>query len=258
MRSRNKKKIRKKQTRTEKIITFFKWGSLLLLFVLIICVLYLGYEFMIDIFRVRDIQVMGNYRLDSKEIIKESRIKTGNSLMRLDLNEIRERLRKNNWIREVRLKKRFPDSVIIKIRESRPEALLSAGRDYFLIDDRGKILEKIDGDTIPFLPVINGISHRDHKTLKEAIMLVRAINEVGVFSDKDLIQIGLDSYGLKMNVDGELIKVGFGNYTEKLDRWRMLEPELKKKGLKIEYVDLRYRDSVIVKPYRPKENGRKS
>jgi cell division septal protein FtsQ len=48
--------------------------------------------------------------------------------------------------------------------------------------------------------------------------------------------------------------VGYGNYSKKFDRWIELEPELRKKEMSILYVDLRFKDSVIVKP---RETGAK-
>jgi hypothetical protein len=70
-------------------------------------------------------------------------------------------------------------------------------------------------------------------------------------ANKESVEIGIESYGLTLIIDGELIKVGYGNYSAKFDRWIELEPEIRRKGLPIKYVDLRFKDSVIVKPLKP-------
>ena len=99
--------------------------------------------------------------------------------------------------------------------------------------------------------MIKDISLKNEKGMREAIKLVDALSKKNVLARRETIEIGLASYGLKMNIDGELIKVGFGNYAAKFDRWVELEPEIREKGMPIQYVDLRFKDSVIVKPLKP-------
>ena len=51
-----------------------------------------------------------------------------------------------------------------------------------------------------------------------------------------------------MQVDGMLVKVGHGEYEEKLQRLLELEDEIMRRGIPVDYIDLRFANKVIVKP----------
>ena len=128
--------------------------------------------------------------------------------------------------------------------------MLNLNGDIFLADERGRVLEKVDDPSTSFLPVINDIDpQKEKEALSEAIRLVDVLSEKGMFEGKESIEIGLESYGLAMKMDGEIIKVGYKDYAEKFERWKVLEPEIRKREGAIKYVDLRF-DDVIVKPLR--------
>lgn len=92
---------------------------------------------------------------------------------------------------------------------------------------------------------------KDKGGILEALKLVDAISdksEKNTFINKELKEITMEAYGLAMNLDGEIVKVGYGKYAEKLERWRELEPEVREKMPAIKYIDLRFDDRVVVKP----------
>ncbi len=196
---------------------------------------------------IREIEVTGNHYLDKGEILQITGLHDGINLIRLDLEDVDRRLRQNPWIREVSLKKHFPYTLLIRVKEADPEALLSLRGGLFLIDDEGNILQEIRHKVYRFLPVINIDPEKNRKGFKESLRLIDSLNRTGVLERSDSIEIGIEPYGLFMKLDGEAIKVGYGNYQEKIERWKELEPELRKRGVEIGYIDLRFKD-VIVKP----------
>jgi cell division protein FtsQ len=199
-------------------------------------------------FGINDIQIIGNYHLEKKDVISRSKIQKGEPLFKINLSEIEDRLEQNAWIKRASIKKRLPETLLIKIEEAEPMALLSLKKRLYLMDGDGELLERLKGDGVPFLPVIKNINPKKKEDMKEALKLVSTLNDKNIIANRDSIVIGVESYGLKINLDGELIKVGYGDYAAKFDRWMALEPEIRKKGLPIKYVDLRFKDSVIVKP----------
>ena len=52
----------------------------------------------------------------------------------------------------------------------------------------------------------------------------------------------------RCKVDGMLVKVGHGEYEEKLQRLLELEDEIMRRGIPVDYIDLRFANKVIVKP----------
>ena len=119
-------------------------------------------------------------------------------------------------------------------------------------------MDELQGTVTPFLPVIKGIDPRYKQNMSEAMKLVAALAEKNIIADRQFLEIGIDSYGLNANIDGEFIKVGYGQYSEKFEKWMELEPELKKRGIPIQYVDLRFKESVIVKPLETENDSDKN
>jgi cell division septal protein FtsQ len=244
--------------RGEKLAIYLKRGTLVLLVVVVIAALVLGAKLLARQFNVEEIIISGNYHLDKDDIVKSMNIKKGKPLLDIRSTDINERLRENPWIKRVALKKQFPGTLLIKVEEAVPTALLSIKKKLYIIDDDGNILERIKGESIPFLPVIKEISPKNKKDINEALKLIASLSEKNILNSRESIEIGTESYGLFMNMDGEFIKVGYGDYSEKFERWIELEPEIRKRGVLIKYIDLRFKDSVIVKPMKKKRQGKSS
>ncbi|UCD34881.1 MAG: FtsQ-type POTRA domain-containing protein [Nitrospiraceae bacterium] len=210
----------------------------------------LGAKMLAPEFTVKKVVVSGTYHLDRNDIIRSLEIPRGQSLTDLEFETVRGMLVKNPWIRKVSMRRQYPDTLVLKVEEATPKALLRRRNELYLIDGEGRALERIQGETIPFLPVITNISESNGKDMTEALRLVEVLSRKTDFTERESIQVGLETFGLTVTIDGELIKVGYGNYEEKFDRWMALEPEIKKRGVPVKYVDLRFKDSVIVKPDR--------
>jgi cell division protein FtsQ len=254
MRSKSKKNKRKKSAyrRGEKLVIFFRRGTLVLVVIALFSAAVLGVKWLSRKFYVSEVVVSGNYYLDEEDIVTDLKLRTGEPLLTLDLETMNEKLTQNAWIKNVSLRKQFPRTLMIAIEESVPKALLSMKKRFYLLDSDGEILERLEGESTPFLPVIKGINPRNKKGMSEAIKLIDVISRKNSLANRESIVIGMESYGLTMKIDGEMIKVGYGAYSEKFDRWVELEPEIRKRGVPIKYVDLRFKDSVIVKPEKRK------
>lgn len=247
MRSKNKKR-KSAFRRGEKLAVFFKRGTVIMLVIVFAAAAVLGVKLLVRQFSIKEIIVSGNYHLDRDDIIGSINIKNGDQLLNVQFEDVYDKLGKNPWIKEVSLKKQLPGTLLIDIEEAVPKALLRIKRKLYLIDREGRILERIKGDSMLFLPVIKDIRPKNEKGISEALKLVDVLMKRDIFADRESVEIGLETYGLTMKIDGEFIKVGYGNYSEKYDMWLELEPEIRKKSVPIKYVDLRFKDSVIVKP----------
>lgn len=231
----------------ERIIILLKRGVILLSIIGIILLGIFIFKVSAGLLLIKEIEVTGNLYLDKEEVMQSAGIKEDINLLSLDLEDIDSRLRQNPWIKEVSLKKHFPYTFMIRVKEAEPRALLSLEGGLFLIDDEGVILQEIREKVYRFLPVINIDPTKNRKGLEESLRLIDALSKSGVLKGSDTVEIGLGPYGLFMKLDGEAIKIGYGDYEEKINRWMELEPELRRRGVEIGYVDLRFKD-IIVKP----------
>ncbi len=244
-----KSKQRSAYWRGEKIVIFLRRGIIVLSVFVFTAVIVLGVKQSTRVFRVKDVLISGNYHLGEEDVLSKIDIGDGESLLRLSSQALEGSLKRDAWIKKVSLRRQFPDTLLIKIEEAVPKALLSFNKQMFLIDEDGNILEKIKGEGTPFLPVIKNINpKKDREGILEILKLIDVLNEKNIVVGKESVEIGLKSYGPVINIGGEIIKVGYGRYSEKFDRWKELESEVRKRGVPIKYVDLRFKDSVIVKP----------
>jgi cell division septal protein FtsQ len=255
LRSKNNK--RKSATRREGKLAFYvrRITVFSLIGVLAVSVV-AGTYFLAQAFYVRDIRISGNNHLTKRDIEDSLNVRR-EPLLNLHLKDIEEKLKQNAWIKKASLRWQLPGTLIINIEEAVPGALLNFGGETFLVNEDGNVMDKLQNAVTPFLPVIRGIDPRYRKNMSEAMKLVGALAAKNIISDKQFVEIEMDSYGLNVNIDGEFIKVGYGQYSEKFEKWMELEPELKKRGIPVQYVDLRFKDSVIVKPLKPEKDADK-
>jgi cell division protein FtsQ len=245
--------------RGEKVEVFLKRGILALSAGVLIMAAALGVKLAARSFPVRNIMISGNYHLDELEIMNEVKTSYGRDLLRLSLDEVETRLKQKAWIRTVLLRKQFPDTLMINVSEAVPRALIRREAQMYLVDSDGNVLERIEDESTPFLPVIVGIDpENDRGGVLESLKLIDTLDREDFLSRKESVEIMIKPYGLVLIMDGEYIKVGYGRYDEKLRRWRDLEAEIRKQDIPVDYVDLRYENEVIVKPLNKARKGKKN
>lgn len=196
-------------------------------------------------FPVRSIEVIGNRHLSDREISRMSKLREGISIFSVSSSSVVKRLERSPWIKNVTLRKEMPDKILIRIKEAVPSALMNKGGVYYLVRSDGEILEKQE-DGEKFLPVIKG-DFRDKQALREAVKLARVLKEYGVdMSVQSEILVGnLENMTLKYGTT--TIKMGYGDYEAKLLRYMELKDEIIRRGIPVNYIDLRYSRRVIVK-----------
>ncbi|UCG79206.1 MAG: FtsQ-type POTRA domain-containing protein [Nitrospirota bacterium] len=199
----------------------------------------------IVLFPIKDIEVLGNKHLSDNEISKMSRLEKGESIFAVRSRTVVKRLEASPWIRSVSVRKEMPDRIVIMITEAVPSALLNDNGEYFLVGSDGKVLEK-QGDGEKFLPVIKG-DPKDRKAIQEAVKFANVLTEYGV-DPSERSEILVDKLeNMTFNYGGTSIKVGYGQYEAKLLRYLELKDEIARRGIPVNYIDLRYDRRVVVR-----------
>jgi cell division protein FtsQ len=213
-----------------------------------------GVVYLLDVvfksaFAVHTIVFSGNTRLSDDELRTLSGLRGGENLLTLSGRALVRKMAESRWVESVSIRKELPDKIILKINEARPFALLDMKGRLFLVDDRGTMLEKLKESAIPFLPVISGNPFTEKEAFSEAIRLAMAIKDTGISLRKDHVEIiAHKPEELAANLDGILVKIGTGDYEEKLARLIQVENEIRKRQIPVDYIDLRFANRVVVKP----------
>jgi cell division protein FtsQ len=201
------------------------------------------------LFPIQKITFSGNTRLTDEELRTAAGVHLRKSLVFISNKKISQQLLKSPWVKSVHMRKEFPDTLALTIRESEPFAILDKNDHLYLIDEDGKILEELRNNSIPFLPIISSDPVKEKEGLKEALNLVKTMNDEGMSSDWEHIEIiAHKPQEISLSIDGTCVKIGAGMYKEKLGKLVQLEKEIMEMGIPIEYIDLRFEKRAVVKP----------
>lgn len=219
----------------------------LFIFTLLIAV-YVSTTIIKSVFPLKHIVFTGNKHLTDEELKALAGIHE-KTLLTVSNREVARRLLNSPWVRSVSVRKEIPDMLSVAIEEAMPFALLNMNSRLFLIDEKGKLLEELKGDSIPFLPIITGDPFKEVEGFSEALSLARVLNDKGFSSERNHIEIILRRpKDLIVTIDGTVVKIGSGDYEDKLERLIELEDEIKKRQIPVDYIDLRFANRVVVKP----------
>jgi len=74
----------------------------------------------------------------------------------VDVSSIRARLLQFGWVKDARVSRRLPDTLVIDIVERQPSALWQNRGQLALVDGEGVVLDRVPVDKMPDLPLLIG------------------------------------------------------------------------------------------------------
>lgn len=205
---------------------------------------------------IQKVVFIDNKRLTEDELTELIGSQINRSLLTVSCAKISKRMLRSPWIRSANVRKEFPGTLSITIQEAEPFALLDMHEHLFLIDERGKFLEELKDDAVPFLPIIVSDPYRSTECFAEALNLVRLMNNKGLTAGKSHIEvIARKPHELSVEMDEVTVRIGVGDYEGKLERLMHLEGDLHARNISVDYIDLRFGDKAIVKPITVRKVG---
>jgi cell division protein FtsQ len=182
---------------------------------------------------------------------------SGASLLDLDLVSLKGTLLAQPWIRDVNLRKEYPDTLAVRVIERRPVAVLAGRQVEAIVDETGTVLEQwSNGGEIPTqwlrLPVIHGVEPISLRgggsaalqRFGAALEILRAASSSADpaldldVSRWDDVRVQRHGYGLRF---------GEGPFDEKWRRFLSVESEIERRHEGVREVDLRFPDQVVVR-----------
>lgn len=253
MGSRHNRKYKKaKKNRSNHFIANIKYVLFMVLPMIIFVVLtYFVAMHVKASFQVQKLISYGNAHLTDQEVRQLSGITSKDNLITLSSRKVFGKMISSPWIRSLAIRKEFPNTLHMYVKEAEPFALIDVKGRLFIVDDRGNMLQELKESPIPFLPIISGDPFKKRENIHEALHLVKTIKEKGLLYEKEHIEIIADDLSeMALNMDGMVVKIGTGDYDNKLYRLGELEAEISKRKLHVDYIDLRFANRAIVKPVR--------
>ena len=124
-------------------------------------------------FRVRSVDVTGVQRMDSRPVFQIALDQKSMAMPLVDVAGIREKLLRYGWVKDARVSRRLPDTLVIDIVEREPAALWQDATKLSLIDSEGVVLDRVKVSDMPDLPLLVGPGANAHSN--ELNLLLAAV-----------------------------------------------------------------------------------
>ena len=121
-------------------------------------------------FRVRSVDVQGIKRMDPRPVYEIALDQKTTAMPLLDVSAIRQRLLEYGWVKDARVSRRFPDTLVIDIVERKPAALWQDEDRLTLIDAEGAVLDRVPVSEMPDLPLLIGKGANTHAVALDKLL----------------------------------------------------------------------------------------
>lgn len=107
-------------------------------------------------FRVSRVDVTGIRNMDSAPVYQIALDQKTMAMPLVDVHAIRRQLLRFGWVKDARVSRRLPDTLVVDIVERQPAALWQDKSRLALIDSEGVVLDRVPVDQMPDLPLLIG------------------------------------------------------------------------------------------------------
>jgi cell division protein FtsQ len=208
-------------------------------------------------FELREIRTAGLERLKKSEVMNHLPSPSGETLFDLNLASLQGDLLTEPWIKEVNVRREYPDTLSVHVVERRPVAVLAGRPDSAIVDDTGSVIEQWPGarqTPSPWagLPVVHGIDaaalrKRDPRAVTGFSAAMEILRTPSLEPGEDLdLDVGR-SDDIRVQRHGYLIRLGGVPFDEKWHLFFSVENEIERRHNEVREVDLRFPRRVIVR-----------
>ena len=188
----NKKRIKKQKPIEEKNLNNSNNGNgktkkpvlKLIKWLTIIAIIIGGtiYALLSPIFNVKTISVIGNEKVSTDKVISLSKIELDQNMFKYMSKDIINNIKEDAYVEDVKVKRKFPDTFEITIKERKASFIIKVDNTYACINNQGYILEILESKNN--LPVIIGA-----KTNLEQLFVGNRLLEVDLKRLNDVLKI---------------------------------------------------------------------
>ena len=212
-------------------------GKTILAVVLTILILAGAGYFIYVYFQVEDVKVQGTVKFDTSYVVKLADVPPKTHMFLVDTEKIKENVETEPYLQVESIAKDYPKTLVIKVSERTPKALILYADKYWLIDGEANVLEMLDAQPAQQYPVVNGIAINSvnlgkpidtEDTFKISVLsdILKELEAKDLFSTISTIDLS-DVNNIKMqSYDGMTIK--FGQSDKIADKMKWIKKMLPK------------------------------
>jgi cell division protein FtsQ len=212
-----------------------------------------------EAFQIRSITFSGSTLLSEAALRQWVNVSKGENIFLVDLERIGNRLKTHPWVKRAMVWRILPDALFVEIEDRTPFAFVDTGHLY-VIDGEGYVLQELPkaGGSDQLLK-IQGLAQHTYRpgeqitdpALHTGFLLLKMIQHVEIFRGLRVTEIDVHSPERPILVLGDnqgTVRVAVADWERKLSLLHLITAYFPQQERDIEYIDLSFRDKIVVKP----------
>jgi cell division protein FtsQ len=191
-------------------------------------------------FRVRKVEIRGATYIPASEVLRRLHLDSTASVFD-DQEPLLARLRAHPQVRDVEIDRRLPATLIVRVRENMPVALIPVTRGFVVVDGQGRQLPIDPSATALDLPIL---AARD-TALARLLAELRASYPSLFAKVSEIRREGRNE--LLVRLADARVRALANVSADRLADITPVEADLARRHLRVAELDLRYRDQVIAR-----------
>ena len=205
-------------------------------------------------FDIRRVAVTGNQYLAEEVILAATPVSAGENIFGINVAAATEELNKVPMVKEARISRVLPATLLINVTERRPLGILPTGGGFVEVDEEAMCLQR-SGSGVPGLPVITGISVEmvaPGEYIRNSLLIevLKVVGELPQEITERLSEVNIDADGQVKAYTLDQIVCYFGatdDIKEKGEVLAQVLSEIDERGFKVEYVNVTSPDKPVLK-----------
>ena len=208
-------------------------------------------------FRVREVEVEGGQKITRETLLSLTVIEGMPNLFSVRLKEVVKRLESHPWIEQVRVRKVFPNKILIQIEERKPMAIIQLEELYY-IDIKGEIFSRLGERDEYNYPYLTGLTRQvlekdpveAKRLITKALELLRIVSQEKFTPLEEISEIHMQkAFGIHCftKAEGVEVKMGWEDFAEKLKRLSLIWSDLRKRGWSAVSIDCSDLKRIVVR-----------
>ncbi|SBV98867.1 POTRA domain, FtsQ-type family protein [uncultured delta proteobacterium] len=184
-------------------------------------------------FAVKNLEIAGNLRLTSREVLDTAGLATGMNSLLVSIDDVERRLAANPWIATVSVRRSLPDGFSIRLREKEPRFWMRHGGTLFYADARGRLIVPVSAGRFASFPTLEVEPGAEDLTTRLPELLASlASSRVAVdVANLSLIRLS-PGRGVEVFVDNDrlILSIGQEEWTDNLVRLAATLADVTRRG----------------------------
>lgn len=211
-----------------------------------------------SIFELKQINVDGNSKITKSDIIKIGDIETGKNIFKYNLNDVEKKLLVNPYIKYVKVSRKFPDKLVITIKENSEYAIIKEGASYIYIGENGLVLSEQKDIKNKNIPLVSGIEIKNKKLntkikinsdkSNDIILAIDTLKKNNMSRKVESIKINKNKMYMKTDDNTNIVLKLDEDIEYNINRLKAILVDLKSNNKKGGNIDLTSKEQAIYSP----------